>query len=145
MPYLTILAEFRDKVRIQARTLKAQEILKECDYLRDETLTTAGVRLEDRGEGAPTAVKLVDKETLIREKEAKRIAEQERAAEKERKRQEQQAKDAAKEAQKKINPAEMFLHETDKYSKFDEKVNIAVDFLFSFCLNKLYFTGFADT
>lgn len=48
MPYLTILAEFRDNVRNSARNLKAIEILKECDNVRDEILPNVGVRLEDR-------------------------------------------------------------------------------------------------
>lgn len=48
MPYLNIMAEFRDKVRTHARTLKATEILKECDILRDDILPNVGVRLEDR-------------------------------------------------------------------------------------------------
>lgn len=34
------------------------------------------------------------------------------------------AAQAAKEAQKKIPPTEMFLCEIDKYSQFDEKVNL---------------------
>lgn len=59
---------------------------------------------------------------LKKEREMKLKAEQEKAAEKERKRAEQAAKDAAKEAQKKVPPSEMFKSETDKYSKFDDKV-----------------------
>ncbi|KAJ8931751.1 hypothetical protein NQ314_015283 [Rhamnusium bicolor] len=85
-PYLSILAEFRDKVRTNARTLKATEILDECDRIRDDVLPYVGVRLEDR-EGEPSAVKLVDRESLLREKEAKKKAEQEKIAEKEKKRQ----------------------------------------------------------
>lgn len=48
MPYLTIMAEFRDNVRNNARVLKATEILTECDRVRDEILPNVGVRLEDR-------------------------------------------------------------------------------------------------
>lgn len=72
--------------------------------------------------GEPTVVKIVDRETLLKEKEAKKQAELEKAAEKERKRAELAAAQAAKEAQKKIPPTEMFKHETDKYSQFDENV-----------------------
>lgn len=78
-----------------------------------------GVRLEDR-EGAPSAVKIVDRETLLKEKEAKRLQEQEKAKEKERKKAELAAAQAAKEAQRKIPPNEMFKLEKEKYSKFDE-------------------------
>jgi len=48
MPYLQILAEFRENVRNEARTLKAVSILKECDKLRDDVLPNVGVRLEDK-------------------------------------------------------------------------------------------------
>lgn len=47
MPYLSILSEFRHKVRIEAREVKAAVILQECDRLRDEVLPNVGVRLED--------------------------------------------------------------------------------------------------
>ncbi|XP_063710173.1 cysteine--tRNA ligase, cytoplasmic [Culicoides brevitarsis] len=120
MPYLTPLAEFRNAIREHARTLKATEILKLCDQLRDETLPNLGVRLEDR-EGKPSALKLVDRETLLKEREAKKALEAEKLAEKERKKAELAAAQAAKEAQKKINPLEMFKLEKDKYSAFDDK------------------------
>lgn len=120
MPYLSIMAEFRDNIRSQARQLQATDILKECDILRDDVLPNVGVRLEDR-EGTKSAVKLVDRETLLREKEAKKKVEAEKAAEKERKKAEQAAAQAQKDAQRKIKPTEMFLSETDKYSHFDDK------------------------
>ncbi|KAI4457327.1 cysteinyl-trna synthetase [Holotrichia oblita] len=119
LPYVTILAKFRDTIRDHAKTLKANDILKECDLLRDDILPFIGVRLEDR-EGEPSAVKLVDCNTLLREREAKRKAELEKAMEKERKKAEQAAAQALKDAQKKIPPSEMFRSEIDKYSKFDE-------------------------
>lgn len=119
MPYVRILAEFRDSVRTQARETKDMVILKECDSLRDDILPTVGVRLEDR-EVPPARVKLVDRETLLKEREAKQKAEEAKAAEKERKKQELAQAAALKEAKRKISPSEMFLQETDKYSKFDE-------------------------
>ncbi|KAJ8668198.1 hypothetical protein QAD02_009861 [Eretmocerus hayati] len=119
MPYLEILSDFREKVRVRARELKATEVLRECDLLRDETLPGVGVRLEDSDSGPPR-LKLCNKEELIREREAKKKAEVERAAEKERKKLEAQAAAAAKDALKKIPPQEMFRGETDKYSLFDE-------------------------
>lgn len=73
--------------------------------------------------GSGSAVKLVDREILKKEREIKLKVEQEKAAEKERKKAEQTAKDAAKEAQKRIPPSDMFKSETDKYSKFDNKVS----------------------
>ncbi|XP_058129331.1 cysteine--tRNA ligase, cytoplasmic [Anopheles ziemanni] len=118
MPYLSAMAEFRTSVREQARELKATTILQLCDQLRDDILPALGVRLEDR-EGAPSALKLVPAEVLLKEREAKRAEEARKAAEKERKKAEQAAAQAAKDAQRKIPPAEMFRAETDKYSAFD--------------------------
>ncbi|KAH8261391.1 hypothetical protein KR044_008304 [Drosophila immigrans] len=119
MPYVQSVAEFRNLVREQAKVLKAFDILKLCDELRDDVLPNLGVRLEDKDDGK-FAVKLVDRDTLLREREAKQAAEAERAAEKARKKQALEAAAAAKEAQRRVNPKEMFLSETDKYSAFGE-------------------------
>ncbi|XP_046748618.1 cysteine--tRNA ligase, cytoplasmic [Diprion similis] len=120
MPYLEILADFRGSVRSQARTSKATNILEECDRLRDEILPNVGVRLEDH-EGEASIVKLVDRETLLKEKEAKRLLKAEKAAEEERKKAEAQALAAAKDAKNKIPPSDMFKLEKEKYSQFDDK------------------------
>ncbi|CAK9804730.1 Cysteine--tRNA ligase, cytoplasmic [Anthophora plagiata] len=118
MPYLEILANFREKVRSHAKTLKASNILEECDKLRDDILPDVGVRLEDGNEES-SKVKLVNKEELLREKECKRKMELEKALEKEKRKVEAAEAAAAKEAQRKIPPAEMFKLEKDKYSQFD--------------------------
>lgn len=110
-------------MREVARTQKCIEILNICDALRDDVLPNLGVRLEDR-EGAAASIKLVDRETLLKERDAKKQAEAQKQALKEKKRQEAAAAAAALEAQRKINPKEMFLNETDKYSAFDERVSI---------------------
>ena len=52
--------------------LTATEILKLCDNLRDEVLPDLGVRLEDREEGEAAVVKLVGRETLMKERELAR-------------------------------------------------------------------------
>jgi len=120
MPYLQAMAEFRDNVRKDARELKASQILKECDRLRDDVLPELGVRLEDK-ESEATVIKLVDKEELRKEKEEKKRVEEAKRLEKEKKKAEAAAKQAAIEAQKKIKPEDLFRSETDKYSKFDDK------------------------
>ncbi|XP_017836754.1 cysteine--tRNA ligase, cytoplasmic [Drosophila busckii] len=119
MPYVQSVAEFRNLVREQAKTLNAVAILKLCDELRDDVLPNLGVRLEDK-DGGKYAVKLVDRDALLREREAKQAAEAERAAEKERKKQALALAAAAKEAARRINPKDMFRSETDKYSAFGE-------------------------
>lgn len=86
-------------------------------------------------------MKLVDRETLLKEREAKKKLEAEKLAEKERKKKEAAAAQALKEAQKKIPPSEMFKSETDKYSKFDDQVktDILLFCVFSFSNKKLDF------
>ncbi|XP_028047217.1 cysteine--tRNA ligase, cytoplasmic isoform X2 [Monomorium pharaonis] len=118
MPYIEVLANFREKVRNCAITLKANDILQECDRLRDDILPNIGVRLEDSKKignyEEPCKVKLVNKKELLKEKEMKKNLEQEKILEKEKKK-------AAKEAQQKISPNDMFKMEKDKYSQFDDK------------------------
>ncbi|XP_005111467.1 cysteine--tRNA ligase, cytoplasmic [Aplysia californica] len=120
MPYLSAFADFREQVRVTAREHKATDILKQCDRVRDDTLPALGVRLEDH-EGAPPVIKLVDKDTLMKERAEKLRIEEQKKAEKERKKKEKELEQAAKEAQKRIPPSEMFRKETDKYSAFDKK------------------------
>lgn len=119
MPYVNSLAEFRTDVRKIAREVKAFDILKLCDNLRDEVLPNLGVRLEDREDTGYSVVKLVDKNILLKEMEAKKQLELEKAAEKERKKAQLEAEKLLKDAQKRINPVDMFRKETDKYSAFD--------------------------
>jgi cysteinyl-tRNA synthetase len=82
-----------------------------------------GYRLEDK-ENEATVIKLVDRAELMREREDKLAAEEKRRLQKEAKealRAERAAQAVAAAAQAKIPPAELFLAETDKYSKWDEK------------------------
>lgn len=118
MPYLTALSKFRDDVRNEARLNKQTPILNMCDNLRDNVLPDLGVLMEDLADR--TVVKLCDRETILREREQKlKMAELKKAEELKRKKELEDAK-REKEAKKSINPKEMFLKETDKYSKFDE-------------------------
>ncbi|XP_008008266.3 cysteine--tRNA ligase, cytoplasmic isoform X1 [Chlorocebus sabaeus] len=119
MPYLQVLSEFREGVRKIAREQKVPEVLQLSDALRDDILPELGVRFEDH-EGLPTVVKLVDRNTLLKEREEKRQVEEEKRKKKEEAARRKQEQEAAKLAKMKIPPSEMFLSETDKYSKFDE-------------------------
>ena len=72
MPYLHVLSGFRDKVRKLAQEkADSKEILKLCDALRDVELFDLGVALDDRPDGT-ALVKLVDKETLVKQREEKK-------------------------------------------------------------------------
>merc|ERR1711915_846637 len=106
---------FRDNVRQSAREIKATEILKECDVLRDDVLPNLGVRLEDK-ENEATVIKLVDKEELRREREEKKALEEKKRLEKEKKKTEAAAKAAEEEAQRRIPPGEIFKMEAEKWS-----------------------------
>ncbi|KAM4722357.1 cysteine--tRNA ligase, cytoplasmic isoform 2-T2 [Rhinophrynus dorsalis] len=119
MPYLQVLSQFREGVRQIARENKVFEVLQLSDALRDDILPELGVRLEDH-EGLPTVVKLVDKETLLKEKEEKKKVEEEKKKKKEEASRKRQEQEAAKLAKMKLCPSKMFISETDKYSKFDE-------------------------
>lgn len=119
MPYLQVLSEFREGVRSIAREHRVPEVLQLSDALRDDILPELGVRLEDH-EGLPTVVKLVDRDTLLREREEKKRVEEEKRRKKEEAARKRQEQEAAKLAKMKVPPGEMFLSESDKYSKFDE-------------------------
>ncbi|XP_039992282.1 cysteine--tRNA ligase, cytoplasmic isoform X2 [Xiphias gladius] len=119
MPYLTVLSEFRESVRKIGREQKVTELLQLSDEIRDSTLPELGVRLEDH-EGLPTVVKLLDKETILKEREEKKRMEEEKKRKKEELAQKKQEQEMAKLAKMKIPPSAMFRAETDKYSKFDE-------------------------
>uniref|UniRef100_A0A3B3HSL7 Cysteine--tRNA ligase, cytoplasmic n=1 Tax=Oryzias latipes TaxID=8090 RepID=A0A3B3HSL7_ORYLA len=119
MPYLTVLSDFREKVRKIAREQKVTQLLQLCDVVRDDTLPELGVRLEDH-EGLPTVVKLVDRETLLKEREEKKKLEEEKKKKKEEAARKKQEQEMAKLAKMKIPPCDMFRSETDKYSQFDQ-------------------------
>ncbi|CAM5149712.1 unnamed protein product [Natator depressus] len=119
MPYLQVLSDFREGVRQIAREKKVIEVLQLSDALRDDILPELGVRFEDH-EGLPTVVKLVDKETLLKEREEKKKIEEEKKRKKEEAYRKKQEQEAAKLAKMKIPPHAMFKSELDKYSKFDE-------------------------
>uniref|UniRef100_A0AAY4DC53 cysteine--tRNA ligase n=1 Tax=Denticeps clupeoides TaxID=299321 RepID=A0AAY4DC53_9TELE len=70
----------------------------------------------------PTVMKLVDRETLLKEKEEKRkVLEEEKRRKKEDAARKKQEQEMAKLAKMKIPPSEMFRSELDKYSAFDDK------------------------
>ncbi|XP_053884185.1 cysteine--tRNA ligase, cytoplasmic isoform X3 [Malaclemys terrapin pileata] len=119
MPYLQVLSDFREGVRQIAREKKVTEVLQLSDALRDDILPELGVRFEDH-EGLPTVVKLVDRETLLKEREEKKKIEEEKKRKKEEAFRKKQEQEAAKLAKMKIPPHAMFKSELDKYSKFDE-------------------------
>uniref|UniRef100_A0A8C4R1K5 Cysteine--tRNA ligase, cytoplasmic n=2 Tax=Eptatretus burgeri TaxID=7764 RepID=A0A8C4R1K5_EPTBU len=119
MPYLTVLSEFREEVRAIARAEKVKGVLELCDKLRDDRLPQLGVRLEDR-EGQATVLKLVEREVLLKEREEKKRLEEEKQQKREEAARRQQEQEAAKLAKMKIPPQEMFLSDSDKFSRFDE-------------------------
>ncbi|KAH7821474.1 putative cysteinyl-tRNA synthetase [Monocercomonoides exilis] len=146
------MCKFRDQVRCQAQQAMAkkpegsevtepemlkslsQSLLKLCDELRDKTLPSLGIRLEDRAKGQPSVWMLVDPEELAKEEAAKKKAEEAKAERKRLLEEANKAKLAKKLAQASIKPEEMFksemieVTETDgtkvskpKYTQFDEK------------------------
>jgi cysteinyl-tRNA synthetase len=77
MPYLSLLAGFREDVRKKALEVKDGDLLRVCDELRDRKLGDLGVRMEDKEEG--TVVKVVGRDAIQRERELERQVQQEKA------------------------------------------------------------------
>ncbi|TPX66703.1 cysteine---tRNA ligase [Spizellomyces sp. 'palustris'] len=119
LPYLVALSAFRDAVRDLAQNRgDYKDLLRLCDKLRDEDMVELGVVLDDREDGK-ALVKLVDKETLIRQREEKRQREHEKALEKSARLALAQTKRAEKLLKGKTPPSELF--RTPEYSEWDEK------------------------
>ncbi|KAG9510887.1 Cysteine--tRNA ligase, cytoplasmic, partial [Fragariocoptes setiger] len=126
-----VLADFRGKIREQCKKQSppcdcklSVAQLKLCDELRDQILPEVGIRFEDKeinGE-SHTAVKIIDRETALREREQLRQAKLERERMKElkehakaEKKQQQQS-----DAKNLLSPSEMFRSQTDRFSRFDD-------------------------
>ncbi|PVU86083.1 hypothetical protein BB560_006818 [Smittium megazygosporum] len=122
MPYLNIISQFRDVVRLIAKKdeISKAELLKACDVIRDVQLPKYGVILDDHDE--KSLIKLVDPEVLALEAEKKaKLAEEKRLktlAMKEAAAKKQQARLEAG----KLNPSEMFKTATRaaEFSEWDE-------------------------
>lgn len=124
MPYLRVLSSFRDKVRDMAISSKegvpSKALLAACDVLRNDDLPPLGVSLDDREHGE-ALVKLVSSEELLAqkgererkaaEKEANRLAAQQKREEAERKKLEAG----------KLSPNEMFKPpHSEEFEEWDE-------------------------
>ncbi|KAI8586228.1 tRNA synthetases class I (C) catalytic domain-containing protein [Geranomyces variabilis] len=123
LPYLRALSSFRDAVRDLAQNKgDHKELLKLCDRLRDEDLVELGVVLDDRDDGK-ALVKLVNKETLIKQRDEKRQRESAKLKEKEDRAKAEAAKRAEKLAKGKLAPADMFKTEDARkeFSEWDDQ------------------------
>jgi len=113
-PYVQVAVDFRDKVKQLAGGDKML-LIKECDYVRDVSLATLGVRLEDTGMTTQSVWMKEDAETLLKSIEDKKLA-------KERAQKEKEEKKALEEKKKNTPPHEFYpTFESHNYSKFDEK------------------------
>jgi cysteinyl-tRNA synthetase len=117
-PYLDALTKFREAVRVAAIAGDTKGVMIAADLLRDVTLPDLGVRMEDKGSGAEavTVWKLDDPEKMRLERAQKEAAREE----KQRLKEEAARKQREKEERSKIPPEQMFRHQTDLYSAFDE-------------------------
>jgi len=121
MPYISLLAKYRSEVRAIAKEEKSYKILDLCDKLRDDHLIELGVRLEDVEGSEESVVKLVGKEILLKEKQQKLEEQELKRKQKEEAKRKKAEEKAQKDAKAKMPPSEMFKHEIDKYSKFDDQ------------------------
>ncbi|RWS10176.1 cysteine--tRNA ligase: cytoplasmic-like protein [Dinothrombium tinctorium] len=122
IPLLDVLCKFREEMRLIGKEFKLNQILDKCDELRDDILPDLGIKIEDKEVCGvmKTVKKLVDREMLLKEKEERMKIEEEKKKAKEKRKLEQLQAQVAKEAQKKINPVDMFRNDSN-YSQFDEK------------------------
>ncbi|XP_064401843.1 cysteine--tRNA ligase, cytoplasmic-like [Halichondria panicea] len=118
-PLVSLLANFREKVRNVALQEKKSDLLKLCDSVRDVELPELGVILEDK-EGH-TVVKVVGKEAALREREALLEAQADKIRIKAQQKAKQEAAKAARDAVAAVAPEDMFLSMTDKYSMYDDQ------------------------
>ena len=118
-PFLDILTNFREAVRIAAINGDTKAVLSAADNLRDMILPDVGVRMEDKGSGKDivTVWKLDDPEVLRKERALK----EESKAAKDAQKAELAKKQAERDAKAKIPPKEMFLSLTELYSAFDNE------------------------
>lgn len=126
MKYIDVLGQFRAEIRRISKSGDAQQSVKQilslCDDIRDQTLPNLGVRLEDKEvDGASYVVKLVDPETLARERALNEKRELDKKLKEETKKMEMLKLQQQREEKAKVPPSEMFKSQLDKYSKFDEK------------------------
>ena len=122
--YIGAMVDFRESVRNAAldaakggdAKAAIQSILKICDGLRDETLPTLGVRLEDRPAG--TMWNLEDPEVMLKEMAAKKAQEQEIAIGKLEKQLVARKKELEKVKSSLVKPQDLF--RTDEFKEWDE-------------------------
>uniref|UniRef100_A0AC35UI62 DALR_2 domain-containing protein n=1 Tax=Rhabditophanes sp. KR3021 TaxID=114890 RepID=A0AC35UI62_9BILA len=117
LPYLSALANFREKVRLSAIDNKNKDILKLCDELRDVDLFELGIKLEDKD--GETVVKRVGREVLLKEREQKEAIDEAKRLKKDKNEKER----LEKEAKMKVDPQIMFTigEYASKFSAYDEK------------------------
>ncbi len=74
-PYIEAIIAFRHKVKNVAKDKNASmaDILKLCDWVRDEACVDLGVKLEDHASKDETTWKMVDRDELKKEMEEKRL------------------------------------------------------------------------
>lgn len=78
---MNALTAFRDKVKSSAAE-GPKVLFQLSDQLRDDILPFLGIQLEDKKPGEPASWKFVDKEILLKERDAKNQAKIAKEAEK---------------------------------------------------------------
>ncbi|VEU22695.1 DEKNAAC103730 [Brettanomyces naardenensis] len=122
MPYVRVLAQFRDLVRQTAIDKGDYKILLEAsDRVRDKDLLALNVALDDRSQGQSSLIKFVsekEKQELIQQQEEKEKQQEEKRQKKLLQKKQNEEKEKARLEIAKIDPKEMF--RTAEYSEWDE-------------------------
>lgn len=125
LPYLQILASFREDVRqlAMAGEKPNQELLALCDRVRDTDLLDACVALDDRKGDKAALIKFLsedERDEILMQRKALAAAAEEKAKQKAEKQKQAEEQERLKREKAKIPPQDMF-RGLSEYSKFDEK------------------------
>jgi cysteinyl-tRNA synthetase len=122
MPYLQVLSNFRDKMRVLAKSTTSgstgNDLLSICDELRDDILPDLGVLLDDRDEGR-ALVKIMDPAVLRADRDDKLKRDLEKRLAKEEASKKLQLKRLERLYRGRIAPSEMFMQRKEEFSHFD--------------------------
>ena len=122
-PFVEAFVDFRDKVRAAAKAKDSdpKDLLAVCDQVRDETMASLGVRVEDSGDS--TVWKMDDPAAIAKEIEEKRRKQAEAKAQKLKKKIETLEKDLEKARLSAVPPTDLFKQgaHADKWGSYDDE------------------------
>lgn len=124
-PFVQAFVDFRDTIRVVAKESGAgsRELLNACDKVRDTTLASLGVRVEDSADAS--VWKMDDPVVIAKEVEEKRQKQAEAAAKKRETKISRVEQDLQKAQASAVPPNDLFrLQQQDKWGSFDSETGL---------------------